>query len=205
MVSTLIWNIRTALDRLKFLKVSNNISIIAILEPKAKGNKLHNYKRALGFSQAFNNINNKIWLFCNDSLDCTIVDDQEQVLSCSLKGDNGVLSVFSIVYAKTKSKLREPLWDDLRRLANSINQPWCIVGDFNCITEASEKQGGTPHKPQKAMPFINCIVDCDLIDMDYPGPIHTWCNDWAPQREFGKGLIELFIITYGLWNFQTPQ
>ncbi|KAH0642636.1 hypothetical protein KY289_033610 [Solanum tuberosum] len=116
-------------------------------------------------------------------------------------GDNGILSVFSIVYAKTESKPREPLCDDLRRLANSINQPWCIFGDFNCITEASEKQGG---RPQKAMPFINCIVDCDLIDMGYSGPIHTWCNDWASEKIIWKRLNRALYNNH-IWATKFPN
>lgn len=71
--------------------------------------------------------------------------------------------MFSIVYAKTKSNLKTPLWDDLNRLSGTSLQ--CVVGDFNCITEAQEKEGGAPHKHQKALPFINCILDCDLLDL----------------------------------------
>lgn len=125
---------------------------------------------------------------CEDDMDFTIMDNQEQVLTCSIKLSSDEELLISIVYVKTKSDLRVPLWNDLRRLYSSII-PWCVSGDFNCITEAQEKERGLPHKHQKSIPFINCIPDCDLVDMNFSGSKFTWCNDGPRIREFVRGLI----------------
>lgn len=97
---------------------------------------------------------------CEDDMDFTIMDNQEQVLTCSIKLSSDEELLISIVYVKTKSDLRVPLLNDLRRLYSSII-PWCVSGDFNCITEAQEKEGGLPHKHQK--PFLLLIASWIVI------------------------------------------
>lgn len=162
------------------------------MEPLVAREKLQRYKRMLGCSQAFSNINNKIWIFGDEDLDCTVIDDQEQVLTCSISVKNEEEFIISAVYAKTKSALRLPLWEDLKRLSY-YNKPWCVTGDFNCITEAQEKEGGLPHNHQKALPFINCILQCDLVDLQFSGPKYTRCNDWAPDRRIWKRLDRALV------------
>ncbi|OIT20956.1 hypothetical protein A4A49_64333, partial [Nicotiana attenuata] len=136
-------------------------------------------QRMIGYSQAFRNIKNKIWIFSNGDLDCTVIDDLEQVLTCSINVNNEEDFIIFVVYTNTKSSLRLPLLEDLKRLSY-YNKPWRVTCDFNCTTKAQEKKGGLPHNHQKALPFINCILQCDIVDLQFSGPKYTWCNEGAP-------------------------
>lgn len=48
----------------------------------------------------------------------------------------------TVVYAKFTSAERKFLWDDLQRIHQLIQGPWCINEDFNVILDPNEKIGG---------------------------------------------------------------
>lgn len=169
MINTLIWNIngiKSVFERLQFLKLGNHLPFIGVLEPSTNIDKIHKFQRSLGFSPAFSNTTSNIRIFAKDSLCCSIIDDQEHVLTCTLKMFNGIDIMFSIVYAKDSSNIRIPLWEDINRLS-STTLPWCVAGDLNYITGDQEKEGGNLQKHKKAIPFINCILDCDMIELGF--------------------------------------
>ncbi|KAI8012925.1 hypothetical protein LOK49_LG05G01847 [Camellia lanceoleosa] len=46
----------------------------------------------------------------------------------------------SRVYASPNPSARETLWGELEDIANSINKPWLVTGDFNDYTNQSERR-----------------------------------------------------------------
>lgn len=97
--------------------------------------------------------NNKIWIFSDEFVECEVVDEDEQVITCELGTPEGIQCLVSIVYAKCQHQLRLPLWDTIRGIATSYYLPWAVIGDFKCITDTVEKKGGLPHKAYKSIPF----------------------------------------------------
>lgn len=75
--------------------------------------------------------------------------------------------MISFVYTKRDVVLREILWDSLRDIADRYRLLWLIVGNFNCIMDFGEKKGGKPHGWSKSLPFIQCIMDYELINTGY--------------------------------------
>jgi len=55
----------------------------------------------------------------------------------------------------------------MRAFASTISNPWDVIGDFNSILNVEEKLGGNPHRLYKILPFMECLFDCDLVDMGY--------------------------------------
>lgn len=87
------------------------------------------------------NPNNKIWLLCDKDMDCRVLYNKEQHITCVLKHVMCPQSLMmTFVYAKCKDALRKPLWDRLL-LHSNTNSPWCTIGDFNVITSPEEKLG----------------------------------------------------------------
>ena len=39
----------------------------------------------------------------------------------------------TFVYGANHELQRKDLWDDLINIANSMNEAWCILGDFNAV------------------------------------------------------------------------
>lgn len=49
---------------------------------------------------------------------------------------------FTPVYASPNEDNRRILWEELKVIADNMNQPWLLAGDFNDITSYHEKKGG---------------------------------------------------------------
>ncbi|MCI85150.1 endonuclease/exonuclease/phosphatase family protein, partial [Trifolium medium] len=49
-----------------------------------------------------------------------------------------------VVYASPRENERKDTWQNLRSLANTINIPRLMMGDFNEIASPEEKKGGVP-------------------------------------------------------------
>ncbi|XP_070056526.1 uncharacterized protein [Nicotiana tomentosiformis] len=104
-----------------------------------------------------------------------------------IKPTNKSVFLETVVYVKCKSHMRETLWEDLRGIANNINLPWLVVGDFNCVLAPEEKKGGKPHSMTKSITFLNCIMDSSLIDAEFISSTYTWCNGRSKRnRVWGR-------------------
>ncbi|EOY17514.1 Uncharacterized protein TCM_042330 [Theobroma cacao] len=88
----------------------------------------------------------------------------------------------TIVYAKCTRSERTLLWDCLRRLADDIEVPWLVGGDFNVILKREERlYGSAPH--EGAMEdFASTLLDCGLLDGGFEGNSFTWTNNRMFQR-----------------------
>ncbi|XP_019227829.1 PREDICTED: uncharacterized protein LOC109209105 [Nicotiana attenuata] len=109
------------------------------------------------------------------------------------------------VYAKCDVGLREHLWNNLRDISQNYKLPWYIAGDFNCIIDPSEKQGGNLHRMSKSMPVIQFIMDCDLIDPGFSGSQFTWCNGWSPNRRVWKRLDRVLVNQEWMNNYDSTN
>ncbi|XP_060195103.1 uncharacterized protein LOC132624322 [Lycium barbarum] len=111
------------------------------------------------------NSSNKIWIFWSTDLICDVYANDEQMLTCKIHtSSNNSFIYLSVVYAKSRSLAREQLWEHMRVLASTFNNPWMVCGDFNSILGPEEKLG-------------ECLIDCGLVDMGYNGNAFTWCNE----------------------------
>ncbi|KAL0906277.1 hypothetical protein M5K25_024757 [Dendrobium thyrsiflorum] len=60
--------------------------------------------------------------------------------------------------------------------------PWCIGGDFNIISNASERVGGNPPNSNAMEDFNSMIHDCNLHDIGFSGGAFTWSIATMWQR-----------------------
>ncbi|XP_055814172.1 uncharacterized protein LOC129883562 [Solanum dulcamara] len=179
MSSILSWNVRGintqgVMERLQSLKSIHQISLFAILEPFSDSSQIHQFRNQLNMDNAISNPNGKIWLFWNKNVDCRILENGEQVITCEIcHVMNPNQFRVSFVYAKWKDHLRRPLWDSMLQHSNTT-LPWCTLGDFNVITEPEEKLGGVTYNMRKSLEFISIIQACGLQDLGFFGQKYTW-------------------------------
>lgn len=57
---------------------------------------------------------------------------------------------------------------------STLNLPWCVIGDFNCIITNSEKQGGRLYPRDSHEAFSNFMLDSDMYKMGFKGSSFTW-------------------------------
>lgn len=49
--------------------------------------------------------------------------------------------LMTVVYANPYYVRRQRLWDDLVNISEAHDEPWTVLGDFNCILTDSERKG----------------------------------------------------------------
>ncbi|XP_055814708.1 uncharacterized protein LOC129884436 [Solanum dulcamara] len=176
------------MERIKLLKNIHHISIIAILEPFSDNTQLQYFRNLLNMDYATHNPNGKIWIFWTKDVSCTILENEEQLITCDI---NHVMSpnqfITTFVYAKCKDHLRRPLWDSMLQ-QSTTSLPWCTVGDFNVITDPEEKLGGVMYNMRKSLEFISIIEASGLQDLGFTGQKYTWCNQRGIMSRVWKRL-----------------
>ncbi|GMI99219.1 hypothetical protein HRI_003591200 [Hibiscus trionum] len=80
------------------------------------------------------------------------------------------------IYGNPEAHRRHETWDLLKCLNDSPDMPWVILGDFNEILLASEKQGGLQRSQRQMDQFQNALEECELGDIGSNGPWFTWEN-----------------------------
>ncbi|XP_059281156.1 uncharacterized protein LOC132034819 [Lycium ferocissimum] len=130
---------------------------------------LQKYRRRTRMESAIANQNGKIWQI-------TIKLHPHDI-------DTDILATF--VYAKCDEAERRELWENLYHLADSMNLPWLVAGDFNVILSEEEKLGGLPVSLYECEDFAFCINSCRLFDLGYKGSPFTWfLNFWVDHASF---------------------
>lgn len=129
----------------------------------------------------------------------------DQLITCSVSMQNEEEFFCTFIYASNGAEERKVLWNDLRDHHSSPmfrNKPWLLMGDFNEILEGEEISGfaDLSRPPRRMRDFQELVLHCSLSDMDYQGPLHTWCN----KREAGvicKKLDRVLLNTAALNRF----
>ncbi|CAL9012590.1 unnamed protein product [Prunus brigantina] len=99
---------------------------------------------------------------------------------------------FFAVYASTDVGIRRSQWGALQERINTCPEGCLVMGDFNDILEASEKEGGRPRSVQSMAAFRGFVTDSNLLDLGYEGFPFTWRNrrdDGGIQERLDRGLL----------------
>ncbi|XP_028092237.1 uncharacterized protein LOC114292475 [Camellia sinensis] len=102
-----------------------------------------------------------IWILWNPSqANVRVHDATSQMITATISRQEYLDWVLSTVYASPNIRMREELWNGLEDIAQNIQEPWLVAGDFNDYSSSEEK---------KKLP--SCV-----------GPRLTWTNNrkgWA--------------------------
>lgn len=116
----------------------------------------------------------------------TPVYKSDQMITCSIGFQEEEVFFCTFVYASNSVEGRKELWKDLIHHKNSQlfkNKEWLIMGDFNEILDGEENSAFSElgRLPSGMRDFQRMVLQCNLVDMGYQGPLFTWCN----KRENG--------------------
>ena len=95
---------------------------------------------------------------------------------------SGVELCVSAVYAKYSRVGRRPLWSALESWSSSVNRPWLVAGDFNIISTAAEKSGGSAPRVGEMEELNLAIQASGLEAVNFDGSPFTWTNGRVWQR-----------------------
>lgn len=86
----------------------------------------------------------------------------------------GNYSYATFVYGNTDKRRRKQTWDYLSSLALIRDSAWLVTGDFNDITNNSEKEGGQERSEASFSDFRTFLSEGDLYDLQHCGESLSW-------------------------------
>ncbi|KAF9609912.1 hypothetical protein IFM89_019005 [Coptis chinensis] len=134
-----------------------------------------------------------LWVFWKEEIKATAVVS----LTCqhiTIQFDKFTVST---VYASTSYVIRRALWHDLTGIGSNVDV-WMVIGDFNCITQASERKGGGLPCQRAVNEFVGFMNTNCLLDSTTLGHRYSWSN-----RRFGhKRMVQKIdraLVNQSLW------
>lgn len=124
--------------------------------------------------------NSHIWVMWKDRLRLSPMFSSSQSITLSIHIQHDRHAVVFCIYASCLKRIRQLLWEHLDFVYASIRQTvthWLLVGDFNVIASAEEKQGGHESDRGAIQDFQQCIMRNGLLDAGYKGEAFTWYNN----------------------------
>ncbi|KAF7826637.1 reverse transcriptase [Senna tora] len=158
-----------------------NPNLVLISETRVGGNRAEEILATLGFTNHFKvdpmGYAGGLWLLWdNEQIAVTVHEQTFQEIHTTVEV-NGYPPFFaSFIYASPDRERRKILWNNLIGLAEFVNLPWILGGDFNDILHADEKWGGLPASVSRMRDFNNCVNGCNLLDLGFTGSKYTWWN-----------------------------
>ncbi|XP_074289598.1 uncharacterized protein LOC141614751 [Silene latifolia] len=135
---------------------------------KILGYNGHTRVEANGFSGG-------IWLYWRPEFVSVLpVKEHPQYITIEVSRNGELPWFFSAVYASPNPSNRVELWTELERFARNNNHPCMLAGDYNETRSLTERHGGNNNMARRCELFNNWIESCQLIELEFSGPAHTW-------------------------------
>ncbi|OVA14191.1 Endonuclease/exonuclease/phosphatase [Macleaya cordata] len=182
----LFWNIRGVGNRASVLQLrkivkEKNIGLVMLSEPMIHHDRL---------------VKNNVYAV--SVLQMTSQFIHAKIVSHTL----GVDFLVSFVYASCDGGERRLLWSDLSSIASDIMSPWLFGGDFNVVSNLSERVGGRPSMCPNMVDFNDFMDGNGLVDSGYVGSKFTWCNNQQGSRRIWVRLDR--VLTNYFWIHTFP-
>nr|XP_025681707.1 uncharacterized protein LOC112783135 [Arachis hypogaea] len=160
---------------------------LLILETRCSGTVAQNAIKKTGFN--FNLVidaqgfSGEIWLMWNNpNLSIQEISRNEQALHISVSY-NLKKWFLTIVYANPNEERKRELRNYIANLDPTMNCPWMLCGDFNDISDISEKKGGAPPNLAQIRRFRDWMDLCGFMDLGFQGTHFTWRGPIWQGRE----------------------
>ena len=170
------------------------MSLIAILEPRQKGDKAEQMRRRLGFDEVAIiesvGFSGGIWVFWEKEAEFEVVEKHEQVLHGIIKRGTSNECGLSIIYGSPQVQRRRELWRQLERVDNFGVARWCFCGDFNATLNYDDRLSNARNVAPPDKWFREWVSDSCLKEIQAAGPKFTWARkgcyskiDWVLMNE----------------------
>ena len=112
----------------------------------------------------------------------------------------------TMVYGRNYEDQRLPMWGDLRDIASSMDDPWCVLGDFNAVMHMGDRIGGLDVTEGETRDFATCVSQCGLQEFPHEGSFFTWTNKtiWSRIDRVFHNAVWYDIIDYTHVQFKSP-
>lgn len=178
MVHFLIWNVwgitgKDTPNRIKALKKSHKIFLLAIFEAKLDEEKIDQYRILLDFEKAVSR-GKDTWLYYGSEFSPHIITVSRQCILVEIAHPE--LNKKSFFPSSTEETPRRSVGifgSIFYRFWPIPVVPWICEGDFNAIMSTEEKFGGNVPYLGSMINFNQFIFDANLIHAPFSGPSFT--------------------------------
>lgn len=213
--SLLSWNIRGACNLVARKLVNkmvstNKVNFLCLQETKCG-------KWTTEMINSMWNVNNVDWCEVKSEglsggLLCSWNKSEFKLLSCN-DGRNWIWchfqnssdsSFFHIinVYGPQELEDKQDLWDNLRKIMEQIgDKNLCLVGDFNCIRDESERVGCI-YRRRDLVGFNEFIHDSNLLDLEIVNSLFTWFGPQGKKSKLDRALVNANWMDLGQWTLK---
>ena len=112
---------------------------------------------------------------------------------------------FTGFYGNQETSKRDESWALIKNLSSKCELPWVIIGDFNELLHANEKEGGNVRPKGQMKVFRDTINTCGLRDMGYNGSDFTCSQRLGARGWIRERLDRAFVSTNWAAMFPTTK
>lgn len=124
-----------------------------------------------------------ICLLWSNDLDVSVVEFDSRTVAISVHDESCTWTLIGFYGSPYYAKWRNTQ-GNLNALLQSLNSPWLCFGDFNCVVEEAEKEGGIRGSASTPNFLKELLFQLEAIDLGHSGNKFTWWN-----KRWGKGAI----------------
>jgi exonuclease III len=121
-------------------------------------------------------------------------------INAEVHGHGGRAWWITVVYGPQSSAEKIQFLAELTERCALCHGPWMIIGDFNMILRASEKNNTNLDRTsmRRFRDFVACL---DLKELYLHGRVFTWCNEWENPT---MTMIDRALVSVD-WDLQNPD
>ncbi|XP_075079729.1 uncharacterized protein LOC142164962 [Nicotiana tabacum] len=82
----------------------------------------------------------------------------------------------TVVYGYNSLEKRKEIWQKLKNLSQTINQPWLLWGDFNAIISTQDRVSKVAPTQVYVQDFASFCSDTIMSEIPWRGEFFTWTN-----------------------------
>ncbi|XP_072055927.1 uncharacterized protein [Arachis hypogaea] len=171
----LSWNYRGAASSafcrtLKEFVGMHKPNVVILLETRCSGETAERTIRNCGFDhwhiKEAVGYSGGIWVMWKDpDLVINVIESKLQYDHMKVRSRDEKEWLLTAVYASPHENKRRELWNELKGVGGRMTEDWLMVGDFNKISDPSEKKGGGRVDTNACRRFKNWINECAMIDL----------------------------------------
>ncbi|KAI8017206.1 hypothetical protein LOK49_LG04G03341 [Camellia lanceoleosa] len=141
------------------------------METKVAFSKMSNFFNRLGFTTStivdpVGKVGG-IWIIWDTNhVNVRASNVSSQVIHATIHKEDYEEWVLAAIYASPNPILRDQLWHNLENMAESMDRPWLVAGDFNDYANQREKRSfSLNNNTGRVQKFLDRVNNCNLIDL----------------------------------------
>ncbi|KAI9092467.1 hypothetical protein K1719_027595 [Acacia pycnantha] len=180
----LIWNSRGTGSKsfpalVRDLKSHYQLDFIAIVETRCNRESSVARAEKLGFPNMAlvdcEGYSGGIWCLWNHSISSiSILERHHQFIHLVVTGATGHTWTLTVAYASPAGVTRRLLWENLSRLAPTVQGAWLLAGDFNGTLLLGERHSTATFRCSVDRDFLTWVEAHEMRDIGFTGPEFTW-------------------------------